>query len=76
MTLVRLPCAAAAKVFFAVVGEPLPRSFDGVAVSIIVGIGDLAGLSGDPHGSPTMLTRVTSKLAEGRGYFERWNRHG
>ena len=43
MTPVRSSWAAAAKVFAAVVGESLPRSNDGVATSIIVGDGDLAG---------------------------------
>ena len=45
MTPVRSSCAAAAKVFAAVVGEPLPRSFDGVATSIILCIAECSGFN-------------------------------
>ena len=43
MTPVRSSWAAAAKVSAAVVGEPLPRSFNAVAACIIVGIADWGG---------------------------------
>ena len=43
MTPVRLSCAAAAKVFAAVVGEPLPLLFNVVVACIIVGIADWGG---------------------------------
>ena len=42
MTPVRSSWAVVTKIFAAVLGEMLPRSFDGVAASTIVGIGDLA----------------------------------